>query len=150
MTTYYLKKGPGTTDMLAEQSIDTQSGERTITIRNAESCSDGFHTFDELYEHRYRLFITVCRAAAGLDAIAIEHRFERDLISEVWRSKMHADGTMFDGHFILGIGKEMGKQISYHLPLSFWPETEFAETLEYAPEFDGHTPADVLERLKTL
>ena len=37
------------------------------------------------------------------------------------------------------------KQITYHLPLSKWEETGFAETLEKAPEFDGHTPDDVLE-----
>jgi hypothetical protein len=50
----------------------------------------------------------------------------------------------------MGIGKEKGKQISYHLPLSRWDETYFAETLDKAPEWDGHTSADVLERLKTL
>ena len=31
-----------------------------------------------------------------------------------------------------------------------WEETNFAKTLDKAPEFDGHTPADVLERIKSL
>ncbi len=32
----------------------------------------------------------------------------------------------------MGIGKEKGEQITYHLPLSKWDETNFAETLESA------------------
>ena len=64
------------------------------------------------------------------------------------RSKVHYSPT--DGWFIMGIGKEKGNQISYHLPLSRWDETDFAETLDQAPEWDGHTSQDVLERLKTL
>jgi hypothetical protein len=67
----------------------------------------------------------------------------------VWKSKLHADGTMFDGWFIAGIGKAMGEQITYHLPLKYWDECEGKE-LEHAPEWDGHTPAEVLERLKNL
>ena len=68
----------------------------------------------------------------------------------VWRSKNHSDGEpAFGGTwFVLGINKEKGKQITYHLPMSKWDETDFAETLEKAPEFDGHTSQDVLERLK--
>jgi hypothetical protein len=71
-------------------------------------------------------------------------------LQEVWRSKLHSDGSSFDGWFILGIGKEKGKQITYHLPTVRWDEVSFAETLEKAPEWDGHTPDDVLERLKAL
>ena len=48
------------------------------------------------------------------------------------------------------LNKEKGKQITYHIPLDRWDECEFAETLDKAPEFDGHTSQDVLERLKDL
>jgi hypothetical protein len=34
--------------------------------------------------------------------------------------------------------------------MSRWEETNFAPELEKAPEWDGHTPADVLDRLKAL
>lgn len=99
--------------------------------------SDGYHTFGELYDHRIQLFITLCSL---LDE---EH--------EVWRSKVHSDGTSLDGWFLLGIESKGGKQITYHLPISRWEECErFAYTYEVAPEFDGHTSADVLERLKSL
>jgi hypothetical protein len=36
----------------------------------------------------------------------------------------------------------LGVQITYHLPEYKWTQTEFAETLERAPEWDCHTPAD--------
>ena len=89
--------------------------------------SDGWHTFDELYQHRNVLFIKLS-----------------------WRSKLHSDGTMHEGVFIAGIGKEMGNQITYHIPLSKWNETNFMETLKKAPEYDGHTNEEVLKRLEKI
>lgn len=101
--------------------------------------SDGYHTFDELYDHRITLFIALCRLAD-----LHEGAFP------VWRSKMHSDGSFMDGWFILGLEKAKGNQITYHLPIERWDETNFAETLEKAPDFDGHTSQDVLARLKDL
>lgn len=71
---------------------------------------------------------------------------------KVWRSKNHSDGEpAFGGTwFILGIGKEKGEQMTYHLPIDRWDECKFADTLDKAPEFDEHTSDDVLERLKNL
>ncbi len=103
--------------------------------------SDGYHTFDELYDHRITLFIALCSVLRQLNAI--EENW-------VWRAKLHSDGSEFEGWFILGINDEPGKQITYHLPMSRWEETNFADTCEYAPKWDGHTSADVLERLKRL
>lgn len=111
---------------------------------NDGSTSDGYHTFDELYDHRITLYIALCRHKH--DLLAIENPGKH----LVWRSKKHSDGSEWDGWYILGIGTEKGKQITYHLPVERWEETEFAETLEQAPEWDGHTPADVIERLKAL
>jgi hypothetical protein len=50
----------------------------------------------------------------------------------------------------LGLGKEEGKQITYHLPMDKWKDCEFAQTLDQAPEFDFHTPQIVLDRLKEV
>lgn len=106
-----------------------------ITIEGENiKVSDGFHTIDELYEHRIVLFIALCR-----------------FYNEAWASLKHADGSSFEGWFIMGIGKEKGKQISYHLPLRFWGECkEIAEVLGNAPEWDGHTSDDVLKRIAEL
>lgn len=45
---------------------------------------------------------------------------------------------------------EAGTQITYHLPIDRWEECSFAETLDKAPKWDGHTSADVITRLKNL
>lgn len=110
---------------------------------------DGYHTFNELYDHRITLFIALCRFVIAEDEAARSYGgVKRE--NRVWRSKLHYDDTSFEGWFIMGIGKEKDVQISYHIPLSRWEETNFAETLERAPEWDGHTSDDVLNRLKTL
>lgn len=111
---------------------------------NANQISDGYHTFGELYEHRVALFIALCRVTEMLEV-------EAGMGSgKVWRSRLHSDGTSYEDWFIMGIGTGKGLQITYHLPIDKWNETYFAETLDKAPEFDGHTSEDVLNRLKSL
>lgn len=124
---------------------DFTSDDKTMVteVASLADVSDGYHTIAELYEHRITLYIALCHCRQ--DALNIEGN-----VGDVWRSKLHSDGTSFEGWFILGIGKEQGQQITYHLPLSRWDETNFAKTLDRAPEWDGHTSADVLERLKDL
>ena len=101
--------------------------------------SDGYHTFDELYEHRFELAMALCRARSV------------DLQPDAIMAKKHADGSGYDGWFLLMIVDDPGKQISYHLPMKYWDRcTEFARVADMAPEFDGHTSADVLERLRSL
>ena len=107
--------------------------------------SDGYHTFEELYDHRITLFIALCKSF--FDVFGAKEEAGR---YACWRSKVNGDGTKWDGYFVMGIGKEAEKQITYHLPLSRWEETDFAPTLKQAPEFDGHSSSDVLERLKQL
>mgnify|MGYP000051723313 CR=1 FL=1 len=105
--------------------------------------SDSYHTFLDLYTHRIELFIALCYAQEKLINVC------RVSNSFVWKSKKHSDGSKWEGWFILGINKEKGKQITYHLPISYWEQCAFEE-LEIAPEYDNHTPKDVLERLKSL
>jgi hypothetical protein len=96
---------------------------------------DGYHTFDELYEHRIVLYIALCTFARTY--------------AEVWCSQKHSDGSEWEGWFILGIGKNKGEQITYHIPMKYWNDVRtFADVLEEAPEFDGHTSDDVLNRIK--
>ena len=71
---------------------------------------DGYHTFDELYDHRITLYIALLRTQTKFSYIGAERR--------PWRTKAHSDGSLWDGWFILGIGLEKGKQITYHLPLA--------------------------------
>lgn len=94
--------------------------------------SDGWHTFKDLYNHRIELFIALAKS------------IEKTTLIRVWRYKDDEEW------FLLGINTEAGKQITYHLPMSKWAETEFAYTKSIKPEWDGHMSNDVLERLKQL
>ena len=91
--------------------------------------SDGYHTFNELYEHRHSLFGALARAYGG------------------WKSLNHHDSAfpMYPGWFIAGVELPSGS-ITYHLPMRLWVEFP-GITLERAPEWDGHSPADVVTRL---
>lgn len=104
--------------------------------------SDGYHSFDQLYQHRVELYITICK----------QLRFSKDPTRVVWFSKKHSDGTEFPGWFLLGIGVTKGYQITYHLPVEPYLNrvTAMFEELPQAPEFDGHTSDDVIQRLKKL
>lgn len=95
--------------------------------------SDGYHTFDELYHHRAVLFAVLCS------------KFK----SKAWKSKFHDDGTMYDGMFIVGINTPMG-QATYHYNIDpYWDMFNIKERKK-APKFDGHTSAEVPERLLSL
>lgn len=118
--------------------------DKTSHAAKCKGCDcDGYHTFDELYEHRIELFITLCY-------FFIQGKTSYDG-RNVWISKLHSDGSKFDGWFIMGIAKEKGNQITYHLPMQYWERcVKFSQELEKAPEFDGHTSDDVLVRIKDL
>lgn len=92
--------------------------------------SDGFHTFDELYYHRAVLFslIVACFPSAS------------------WKSKRHSDGTMYDGMFIVGIETNWG-QATYHYDVDKCWDMFRCRELERAPEWDGHTPDQAIERI---
>lgn len=115
--------------------------------------SDGYHTFGELYEHRITLFIALCTIIDGAythyHRVMAGDKMQHNTNSPVWKTRIHSDGSSWDGWFLLGIYKEKEKQITYHLPISKWVECNFIE-LDKAPEWDGHTSEDVLERLKRL
>ena len=100
---------------------------------DASKVSDGYHTFEELYEHRCYLFAALMRSNPKLS----------------WRANNHDDGTIFDGWFVCGIHLPTG-DISYHLPVDMWQKLDncgITTTLR-APKWDGHTAADVVNRLK--
>lgn len=98
------------------------------------SVRDEYHSMDELYDHRMALNIALFQA------------WKKDY--ECMKSKLHGDGTMFEGYFIVMAITPVG-QISYHYKLEHWSMFDLFE-VERTPEWDGHTPNDVLERLTKL
>ena len=59
--------------------------------------SDTYHSFNDLYKHR-----TILTALAFLN------------LPYAWKSKIHEDGSMYDGMFVVGVPTPYG-MISYHL-----------------------------------
>lgn len=98
--------------------------------------SDGYHTFDELYDHR-------CLNFLAWQALMHLHG---EPYSPAWKSHKHNDGSSYDGWFIAGLTMPLG-QITYHIPDKYWDLSHAVER-ESAPEWDGHTSADVIERMK--
>lgn len=95
--------------------------------------SDGYHTFNELYHHRAVLFSVICNAFKSC----------------AWKSKMHSDGTMYDGMFIVGVDTPEGSA-TYHYDIEpYWDMFDVKE-LDNAPEWDGHTPDDAVSRIAGL
>ena len=95
--------------------------------------SDGYHTFNELYHHRAVLFSVVVAANSG----------------RAWKSKLHHDGTMYEGMFIVGVDTPQG-QATYHYDVEPYWDMFWCRELERAPEWDGHTPDDAIERIGLL
>ena len=101
---------------------------------------DGVKSFSQLYRESMVLFMALCKTQ------------NKYAYADVWMTRVESDGTpVADGWFILGLNKKAGRQITYHIPMSDWDSCrKFAKELAKAPEFDGHTAADVLTRLAAL
>ena len=93
--------------------------------------SDTYHSFNDLYKHR-----TILTALAFLN------------LPYAWKSKIHEDGSMYDGMFVVGAPTPYG-MISYHYDLEFWDMFKIPE-LPHAPHFTGYTDEDVLDRLTNV
>ena len=107
---------------------------RRVRPEITKETTDGYHTFNELYHHRAVLFSVICNDRPNL----------------AWKSKLHHDGTMFDDHtFIVGIDTPSGKA-SYHYDIDPYWDMFHVPVLERAPEWDGYTPVQSIERIGSL
>ena len=124
-------------DFAEPKIVNDKTVQRFIKIENGTGhISDGYHTFNELYEHRNLLFLLF------LDWCDPED-------TKPWRAPKHYDGTFYDNWFIVGCELK-GKQVTYHLPIAFWDLCNFLPTHDAAPHpWDGHTSEDVIERLRS-
>lgn len=95
--------------------------------------SDGYHTFNELYHHRAVLFSVIVKAFPD----------------KAWKAREHHDGTMYDGMFIVGIDTPRG-QATYHYDIDPYWDMFACRELERAPEWDGHTPEEAIDRIGKL
>lgn len=93
--------------------------------------SDTYHSFNDLYKHR-----TILTALAFLS------------LPYSWKAKIHEDGSMYDGMFVVGAPTPEG-MISYHYDLEYWDLFKIPE-LPHAPHFTGYTDNDVLNRMTNI
>ncbi len=93
--------------------------------------SDGYHTFEELYNHRCTLMV----------ALMLSNR------EKSWWSEYHDDGSRFEGWLIVGMDLPHGP-ITYHIPEKWKPDLARITHCVRAPKWDGHKSVDVVERLE--
>lgn len=96
--------------------------------------SDGFHTFNGLYEQRLILFAALVKAYKD----------------KAWKSYRHEDGELCfgGGWFIVGINTPEGSY-TYHYENKYWDMFDCTD-LPRAKHWDGHTEDDAETRLMSL
>ena len=98
--------------------------------------SDGYHTFSELYEYR---MLYNAHAAQGWHEAGIP-------VVKSWR---HADGDLcFGGGWFIVTATLPTGQVSNHYAADDW-DLFWVPEVECAPVWDGHTPAEAADRLRT-
>lgn len=129
----YTKEGSSCSKKLVADAHAALDGKDTNVPAITGETSDGYHTFNELYHHRAVLFSVVVKAFPD----------------KAWKSKLHDDGSMFDGMFIVGIETPEG-QATYHYDIEPYWEMFKCKELKRAPRWDGHTAAEAIERIGKL
>ena len=96
--------------------------------------SDGFHTFNRLYEQRMILFAALVKAYKD----------------RAWKSYRHEDGEYCfgGGWFIVGIDTPEGSY-TYHYENKYWEMFDCID-IPRAKHWDGHTEKDAETRLMSL
>lgn len=106
-------------------------------FRKEGKISDGYHTFDELYE--YRMLYN-----AGFFNELAKHGNKYN----VHKSVAHSDGAYcFGGGWFVVMATLPTGQISNHYEVKYWDLFKVPARDE-ADEWDGHTPAEAVKRLR--
>jgi hypothetical protein len=111
---------------------------------DAGEVSDGYHTFNELYDYR------ALYNAAFFNSLAVyvENMGYWDVDYDVHKSKKHSDGEeCFGGGWFVVMAELPTGQISNHYPMKDWDLFHIPEK-EKANKWDGHTPQDVAKRMR--
>lgn len=109
-----------------------------LIIEETGNISDGYHTFDELYEFR-KLY----------NACLFNEWADRGVFG-VHKSLKHHDGELcFGGGWFIVVATLPDGQISNHYEIKDWDLFRCRET-DVGEKWDGHTSSDVVERLKKV
>ena len=107
---------------------------KVANVSDIGEVSDGFHTFNGLYEQRMILFAALVKAYKD----------------KAWKSYRHEDGEYCfgGGWFIVGIDTPEGSY-TYHYENKYWDMFDCVD-LPRAKHWDGHTEEDAETRLMSL
>lgn len=131
----FVKSSEGNGILIAENKDEFESNP---AFSPAGEMTDGYHTFDELYE--YRLLYN----AAFFNELS-----KRDgNPCKVIKSKLHSDGQKpFGGGWFIVMATLPTGQISNHYELKDWDKFKIPE-MQKAYKWDGHTPKEASKRLE--
>lgn len=134
--------------------INGQPAALKLVEGESGTISDGYHTFNELYEFRKMYNAALFNEWAKGNNEFIDHAkegFKNPPKYSVHKSWKHFDGELcFGGGWFIVMAVLPTGQISNHYEAKDWDLFKIPETEKAQFEFDGHTSADVLERLKNL
>lgn len=101
--------------------------------------SDGYHTFNELYEYRM------------LYNAALFNEFAKQGLYDVHKSRKHSDGEypFGDSNWFIVMAELPTGQISNHYEMKDWDKFQIPEK-PLANKWDEHSPKDVAERLTSF
>lgn len=115
--------------------IATQIQEARIVTGDT---SDGYHTFNELYEYRM------------VYNSALFNEWARQGVYDVHKSYRHSDGELcFGGGWFVVVAELPTGQVTNHYENKHWLEFDIPEKVT-ANKYDGHTPKEALDRIAQL
>lgn len=136
---------------------EIQEAVNNLDGRVKAKLSDGYHTYDELYEFRKMYNAALFNAWAKdiqYEIVSNETSVANIPVGplyDVYKSFKHHDGEdCFGGGWFIVVAILPTGQISNHYRSEDWDLFKIPETDTAKYPFDGHTPADVLQRLKNL
>ena len=137
LTDEIIKEKVSNDEALEEEITEGEAAFMEMMAEDPGEISDGYHTFNELYE--YRLLYN----ASMFNELAKQNLYD------VHKSRLHSDGTIpFDNpdYFIVVAELPTG-QISNHYQMKDWDLFDIP-VKDKANKYDGHSPKDVVERLR--
>ena len=101
--------------------------EQANTVSEIGEVSDGYHTFNSLYNQRLYLWAALVKAYKD----------------KAWKTQKHNDGEpcFGGGWFLVGITTPEG-DYTYHYEMKDWDLFD-CTVIDKAPVFDGHTDKDI-------
>lgn len=117
------------------EEFESENWQNSI-IANLGNISDGYHTFEELYEYRMLY-----------NALSFNLLYEKGI--KVEKSLRHSDGELcFGGGWFIVVAELPGiGQISNHYEVKDWDLFKVSDVEIPSIAYDGHSPKNVTERL---